>query len=104
MLFAPKTKTKRPPNNLPFPSPNLVQPSRSTQVTMSRQSRFRRFLSSATFAASLLLANATVFAQEGAEAAAEGGAAAPHQETLIQTIISGGPLLIMIWVAILVTS
>jgi biopolymer transport protein ExbB len=70
---------------------------------MSSPSRFRRFLSFATFVASLLVANATVFAQDAPEGAAE-GAAQQHQETLLQTILSGGPLLIIIWVAILVTS
>jgi biopolymer transport protein ExbB len=69
---------------------------------MSSQSRFRRFLSFATFSASLLIANATVFAQEAAEGAAEG--AAHVQKTLWETVIEGGPLLIVIWIAILATS
>jgi biopolymer transport protein ExbB len=71
---------------------------------MFSPSRFRRFLSFATFAASLLVANATIFAQEALPEGAVEGAAQQHQETLLQTILSGGPLLIIIWFAILVTS
>jgi biopolymer transport protein ExbB len=71
---------------------------------MSSLSRFRRFLSFATFSAALLIANVTVFAQEAAEAAAEGEAGQHAQKTLWETIIEGGPLLILIWVSILATS
>lgn len=66
---------------------------------MSSQSRFRRFLSFATFSVSLLIANATVFAQEAAE-----GAGTHAQKTLWETVIEGGPLLILIWISILATS
>lgn len=68
---------------------------------MSSLSRFRRFLSFATFSVALLMANVTVFAQE-AEGAAEAGTHA--QKTLWETIIEGGPLLILIWISILATS
>jgi biopolymer transport protein ExbB len=70
---------------------------------MSSQSRFRRFLSFATFSVSLLIANATVFAQEAPEGAAE-GAGTHAQKTLWETVIEGGPLLILIWISILATS
>lgn len=64
--------------------------------------RFNRFLSFAYFIATLLLVNFTAFAQEEGAAPAEGAEA--HTKTLWETIIEGGPLLILIWVAILATS
>lgn len=45
----------------------------------------------------------SAFAQEAAEEGAE-AAAAPEQHTILQQIIDGGPLIIMIWIAILATS
>ena len=58
----------------------------------------RKFLPFAITLSALLLAAATGFAQDDA------GAPPPHQETILQTITGGGPLIIMIWLAILGTS
>ena len=62
----------------------------------------RRFLSSLIMFCAMVLANPAALAQEEAEAAAEPATAAEH--TVWETIIGGGPLIIMIWVAILATS
>jgi biopolymer transport protein ExbB len=71
---------------------------------MLRIAPLRRFLSLAIFFSALAIANVTVFAQEAADAVGDAAAAAPHEENLIQTILKGGPLLVMIWLAILGTS
>ena len=57
----------------------------------------RKFLPFALTLSALLLAAATGFGQEEAAEPA-------HQQTILQTIKEGGPLIIMIWLAILGTS
>lgn len=65
----------------------------------------RRFLSTFIFLCVSLLACTAVLAQEAAEAPADAATTpAIEQHTIWQTIIGGGPLIIMIWIAILVTS
>src|SRR5436190_15283076 len=69
---------------------------------MPSQNRFFRFLRVAAPFIVLALLACTGLAQDaGADAAADGG----HEDkTLLQTIMEGGPLLMLIWVAILATS
>lgn len=64
----------------------------------------RRLLSTLIFLCTSLLLSAAVFAQEGTEAAPDPTAPAVEQHTIWQTIVSGNPLIIMIWIAILATS
>ena len=61
--------------------------------------RLRKYLPFALALSLLLLGAATGFAQEEAAEAAK-----PHQQSILQTIKEGGPLIIMIWLAILGTS
>jgi len=68
---------------------------------MPSQTRTRRFVGLTAFFAFQLVLAAGAMAQD-AEAA--GDAAAVHDKTLLQTIMEGGPLLMVIWVAILATS
>src|SRR5688500_6258143 len=75
-------------------------PSPSLNSMMKPQ--LRRFLSTLIFLCVTVLARPVAFAQEEAEAAAEPATAAEH--TVWETITGGGPLIIMIWVAILATS
>ncbi len=66
------------------------------------KSSFPSFLSRAFFSLSALLLSMTpIFAQEATAEAAE---AAPEEMTVLQTILHGGPLIIMIWISILATS
>src|SRR4028119_1299045 len=68
-------------------------------------SRLRRFLP-AFFLCALFLLNMAVFGQDDAAAGgdAAGGAPVAEQRTVMDTILHGGPLIIMIWIAILGTS
>ncbi len=57
----------------------------------------RRYLPAAFFLLALVMLSATGFAQEEA--------APPHEnESVIQTVLKGGPLVVMIWIAIIATS
>ncbi len=63
---------------------------------------FPSFLSRAFFSLSALFLSVTpIFAQE---ATAESADALPEEMTILQTILHGGPLIILIWIAILATS
>ncbi len=64
--------------------------------------RLRRLSSLALFIAMNAALSVTVFAQEAAEG--EGAAPAAEQHTILQQIMEGGPLIILIWIAILGTS
>lgn len=67
---------------------------------MPSQNRLHRFFRLASFLAFQFILVATVMAQD--EAAVEAGT--HTDKTLLQTILEGGPLLMVIWVAILATS
>ncbi len=60
------------------------------------KSHLRRSLPLALFIATLALASTTGFAEEGT--------APPHQDSIFQTIMGGGPLIMLIWLAIIGTS
>jgi biopolymer transport protein ExbB len=60
--------------------------------------RFRRYLPLFLCLAGLLLTVTTGFAQD------EGEAAAPHSQNIFETIKGGGPLIMVIWCAIIGTS
>jgi biopolymer transport protein ExbB len=68
---------------------------------MSSQNRVHRIFRFASFLALQFILVATVMAQD--EAAVEAGTA-HTDKNLLQTILEGGPLLMVIWVAILATS
>ncbi|MEQ1862944.1 MAG: MotA/TolQ/ExbB proton channel family protein [Chthoniobacteraceae bacterium] len=68
---------------------------------MPSHTRIHRLFSPAIVVAMNVALSATVFAQEDAEASAAGDAGG---HTVLQQILDGGPLIILIWIAILLTS
>jgi biopolymer transport protein ExbB len=70
---------------------------------MLKPTRLRHLFSLAKFALLQFAFTATVFAQDEAAEAGE-AAASHHDKTLLEAIIEGGPLLMLVWVAILATS
>lgn len=65
------------------------------------KSRLRRLFSTVLFLCTSSVLTLSAFAQEDA---VEGAAPAAQDHTILDTILSGGPLIIMIWIAILATS
>ena len=63
------------------------------------KARLRRFLPTALMFPAFALMTATAFAQE-----AEGEAPVEEGHSLLETILAGGPLVIAIWIAIILTS
>jgi len=68
------------------------------------KSPLRRYLPVLLFMCVTFLMTMGVLGQEEAAAAAEGGGTHAEEKTLWETIIEGGPLLMIIWVAIVGTS
>jgi biopolymer transport protein ExbB len=65
---------------------------------MIQSPRFRRYVPALLCLAALVVSHATGFAQD------EEAAAAPHSQNIFQTIKEGGPLIMLIWCAIIGTS
>jgi biopolymer transport protein ExbB len=67
---------------------------------MPSQNRLHRLIRNSAWFVFLVLIVSTGFAQEDPAAPAAGA----HDKTLLETIVEGGPLLMLIWISILATS